>query len=206
MNERRYSTAIHEVGHTVVAYVVGKRVMHVVLSDDKNGEAMPHCAGCDTCADYFLTNEPTKGSHSETIQDDLRRDAAAAIAGEVVELAICGDQYLDPDEIYQDLYKARGSVAMTHYWIDRRCHDNINSGYYPPPCIICDAYLDTLKQSVMQIVETPEIKKSVLALAERLVNLDNGLRIHEVQIHQFLVGKGLVFGSMFGLLPSAPRD
>ena len=94
MNETRWSTAIHEAGHAVVSYVLGRDIMHAVLFTDKWGELFPTCSVCRTCLTYYTEHDPAKDIHAKLIQDDLRCDMAIAMAGECAQLAICGNQGL----------------------------------------------------------------------------------------------------------------
>src|SRR5438105_1249043 len=118
MNEARWATAIHEAGHAVVSYALGRRVMHASLSDDRQGEVVPQCSVCETCVEYYEKNDPAEVAHPRRIQDDLRRDAAVALAGEVAERTICGDAHLDPAELAGDRSLCRSRASAIHLWID----------------------------------------------------------------------------------------
>jgi hypothetical protein len=215
MNEQRHSTAIHEAGHTVIAYAVGKIIMHVVLFNDESGETMPQCGGCETCAGYYLEN-PISDPHSRVIQDvirrdilvpiqdDIRRDIATAMAGEAAEFAVYEKQYLNSDDLGPDRRKARGGIAMLHYHLNPKCYENILRNVYPPTCKTCDNNMGIFKQSIKEMIAKPEITMCVMALAEHLHTLNDGMRMYKEEICAFLQSKGLAFGSMFDLLPPAP--
>ena len=111
MNEPRRSTAAHEAGHAVVSYVVGRRMMHAVLFNDQYGEIAPLCSVCDTCLAYYSDNNPSNNAHSKHIQDDLRCDMAIALAGEIAQRSICGNQNIDEGEFAKDRSLAKEKTS-----------------------------------------------------------------------------------------------
>src|SRR2546425_1004204 len=108
----RHCTAIHESGHAVLSYLLGKRVMHAVIIDDWRGEVMPQCSACDTCGRYYKSKDPADASHWKQIENDFRRDIAVAVVGEIATTEICGYESVNKNELRQDhdLSRCRASV------------------------------------------------------------------------------------------------
>jgi len=200
MNQARRSTAIHEAGHVVVSYALGRRVMRAVLTDDRKGEVVQLCSACDTCNDYYSDRNPATDSHSKLIQDDLRCDMAIAMAGEIAERTMCGDCYIDEHELRQDSEFSRCRASAIHRWIDLRCWRE-RWWEFPLPCRDCEAYLKVMKQAVQKIIADPLIKSCIEKVASQLENCQ---QIDEKQIDELLNKEGLRKRAALGLLPVAP--
>jgi len=197
----RHSTAIHEAGHAVVSYVLGRRVMHAVLFDDRRGEVMPECAACDTCISYYKSfKEPVDAMHWKHIEDDLRRDIAIAIAGEIAETEICGDHYIDEGELRQDRALSQCRVSLIHYRRERKCLWEV----FKESCRVCDDYL-TLMREKMQIIRQPPIRTAIEEFAEQLEQRENHQQMDEKTIDRFLEAGGLTQGSAFDSLPESSK-
>lgn len=161
MNELRRSTAVHEAGHAVVSYVVGRRMMHALLFDDLCGEIMPLCSVCDTCVEYYNENDPANSTHSKLIQDDLRCDMAIAIAEEIAQRAICGNGDINEYDFEKDRSRARELSSKIHRWIDPKCWRQ----WVATTCPFCKAWGDSITQAVSEIVAKQHIRNSIQAFA-----------------------------------------
>lgn len=199
----RHSTAIHEAGHAVTAYAVGRRLMFAVLIDERQGEVMPQCSTCDLCFDYYQRNNPAEDKHSLRIQDELRRDSAVAMAGEIAEFQICGDRYIDLEEVKSDRFKTRQRASMIHLWLGGEC---FHSGRWAASesCEACNAYLELLKHAIDRLVALPQIRNCIEGLARALEDSEKGKRICEREIESILQRHELRPGFFFESLPSAP--
>jgi len=197
MNELRRSTAIHEAGHAVVSYVVGRRMMHAVLFNDQYGEIMPLCSVCDTCLAYYSDNNASNNAHSKHIQDDLRCDMAIALAGEIAQRAICGNHNIDEGDFAKDRSLAKEKASAIHLWQDRICWRVKYSA-----CQICSDYRDLMTRAVEEMVAPQHIKDSIQALAELLENRRDCERLKGSVIEEFLEKKGLMKGSGISSLPA----
>lgn len=200
MPEARYCTAVHEAGHAVVSFALGRRVMHAVLFNDRVGEVMPLCSVCETCLSYYKKNDPAKDCHSKQIQDDLRKDIAIATAGEIAQRIICGNAEIDDRELTQDYEFARCRASYIHY------RHSPCLAWKDSPCPACERYLESMKRAVQQIILQPSIKSSIEALAEKLKPLANHERMYEKEISELLEKMGLTKGSVFDPLPPPPED
>jgi hypothetical protein len=199
MNELRRSTAVHEAGHAVVSYVVGRRMMHAVLFNDQCGEIMPLCSVCDTCVEYYNENDPANFAHSKHIQDDLRCDMAIAIAGEIAQRAIRGNREIDERDFEKDRSRASELSSKIHRWIDPKCLRQWGA----TTCPFCKACRDSTTQAVNEIVAKQYIKDSIQAFAEELEELEDHVRMNRSRIEEILKASGLSEGSEISSLPPA---
>jgi hypothetical protein len=198
MNEERRSTGVHEAGHAVVSYVLGRRIMHVLLFTDKRGETVPMCSVCDICLAYYSDNNPSNNAHPKHIQDGLRCDMAIALAGEIAQRAICGNQNIDEREFAKDRALAKEKASAIHLWRDRVCWQFKYSA-----CQICHDYHGLMTRAAEKMVALRYIKDSIQALAEELEKLKDDVRMDRSRIEQILKASGLTEGSEIGSLPPA---
>jgi hypothetical protein len=198
MTQMRQSTGVHEAGHAVVSYVVGRRMMHAVLLNHQCGEFMPLCSACDTCVEYYNENDPARSTHSKLIQDNLRCDMAISTAGEIAQRAICGNGDFDEHDFEKDRSRARELSSKIHQWIDPNCWREWGA----TTCPSCKAYGDSITQAVSEIVAKQHIKDSIQAIAEELEKLNDNVRMNRSGIEEILKASGLMEGSEIGSLPS----
>ena len=180
----------------MVSYVVGRRMMHAVLFNDQYGEIMPLCSVCDTCLAYYSDNNPSNNAHSKHIQDDLRCDMAIALAGEIAQRAICGNQHIDERDFAKDRSLAKEKASAIHLWRDRLCWQVKYSA-----CPICRDYHGSMTKAVEKMVELQDIKDSIQAFADELEKLEDNVRMNRPKIEQILKASGLIEGSEIGSLP-----
>ena len=195
MNEIRYSTAIHEAAHAVVSYVVGRRIMHVALFNDHDGEVMPECSVCDTCMNYYQEHNPAEDPHSRQIQDNLRCDMAIAMSGEIAQRDLCEDSSINESELQQDRERAKCRAAHIHRWT------NVCWTQWGANCPFCENYIESMRLKVKQILVEPLIRDSIKELADDLGDLGDFERRAGCKIEKFLEAKGLNPGTRVGALP-----
>lgn len=200
--EARHCTAIHEAAHAVLSYLLGKRVMYVVIFDNWRGEVMPQCSACDTCGHYYKSEDPTDTIHWKRIEDDLRRDIAVALAGEIATTEVCGYESTDRNELRQDRYLSKCRASVIHYRRDKKCLRVA----FNETCRACEDYIARTASSVKQIILQPSIRGCVEGFAEQLQQLKNDKRMSEKDVNQFFGKRGLAHGSEFDSLPAWPED
>lgn len=159
---------------------------------------MPQSSVCETCVNYYKKNDPATDRHSKDIQDDFRKEIAIALAGEVVQRAICGDDSVVELDFQQDYELARCRAPYIHY---RNTACQASQDFQ---CSACERYIDSMKEAVKQIVSRPDIKTAIENLAELLESRKNHDRMGESSIDQTLKARGLMKGSAFDPLPRAP--
>lgn len=197
----RRATAIHESGHAVVGYLLGLPLIHAALLDASQGEVVPECSLCQTCVEYYQSHDPAEDDHSRTIQDNLRRDAAVAVAGELAEACILGrDHAVDPEELAVDREKAWNLSSAIHLWTSSSCYAQRPSR--GDSCSDCRNYLDALRSAVCLIIEAQAVRSAISVLATRL---DEASRLTSGEITTILREQGLQRGSIgTSSLPESP--
>ena len=98
----RRVTSIHEAAHAVMSYMLGASFLNATILDDSQGEVVPECAICWNCVNYYERHDPATDAHSKSIQDDLRRSAAIAVAGEIGEECLLDRCDANPGELAKD--------------------------------------------------------------------------------------------------------
>ena len=172
MNEARHATAIHDAGHAVVSYLLGRRITYVVLSDDQHGETMTEWSLDNTNFEYYENNDPKEDPESKLIQDALRCDMAIAVAGAIAQDDLCGDSTLIKSELKRDLDRANCGAALIHRGLDPpHCR-------YPwDQCQYCEDYLEKMRLTVRQMLAKPLVRYSIKALAaDKLESLENSVK------------------------------
>jgi hypothetical protein len=179
-------------------------MLHLSLLDDSHGELVPECSWCERCFDYYRANDPRDDDHAKVIQDDMRCDAAVAVAGEVAETYFRGDANpVDPAEQEEDRRKARNRASAIHLWKAAEC---CASGKWATGerCVDCDSYLAALRATVASLITTPRTWDVLQAFAEELSEKN---RIEWDEVSVSLRRHGLVAGCLsVDLLPPAPFD
>jgi hypothetical protein len=163
----RYGTCVHEAGHAVVSYLLGVRFLHIAVLDDAQGEVVPESSCCSTCVEYYERSRPSADPHSRQIQDDLRRQAAVAVAGEIAERELAPGSSVSEAELAQDHELVRCRASFIHFWADGRCR---RDGLWEidAACSHCDAFLKPLRSVVDATFKNPKISAEVIRLAGRL--------------------------------------
>ena len=201
MANERHSTAIHEAGHAVVSFMVGRRILYAVMINDDCGEVVPLCSVCDTCLAYYSSSNPANDAHSKQIQDDLRCDMAIAMAGEFTQRSLCGNQGVDEADFAKDRSRAGELASAIHLWKD----DAVCWQYKYSACQICSTYRQLMTLTVSNMVASKDVKDCVKALGEVFENTPNSERIGGTRIEDWLKGRGLTKGSEISSLPSVPE-
>jgi hypothetical protein len=179
MTEARRSTAIHEAGHAVIGYALGRRLMRAVVFSDTTGEVLTQCSACETCKVYYYWHDPAKDPHSKRIQDDYRCDMAIAMAGGIAERAFCEDNRTnDKGELRRDEELTWSRAQAIHRWAQPDCW-----GSPEVPCQACEPYIALMKPAVEKIVGTPLIERCIRELGRELENCQ---QMDEKAIDQFL--------------------
>jgi hypothetical protein len=205
MNEARRATAIHEAGHAVVSYLLGRGIIYVVLSDNQHGETMTEWSFDNTNFEYYESNNPNEDPESKRIQDALRCDMAIAVAGAIAQGDLCGDSTLIKSELKLDLNRANCGAALIHRGI------NLHRGLDPPhcryawdQCQYCEDYLEKIRSTVRLMLAKPLVRYSIEAVAaDKLESLENSVQRKGSEIERFFEAKGLILGSEIGSLPPA---
>lgn len=200
--DEQFAAAVHECSHAVTAFIVGVPQIFVALTGETTGETVPECAICATCREYYWHNDPKSDGHSKMIQDDLRKDAAVAIAGEIGEAAYRGHEVAVPSgETTDDRWKVRSRAAAIHYWSsNQECYE-FGQWQKMEPCGPCDTFIDQLRTSIRLLLEDPSVAAATLALAKTLVHEK---RIEWERATKLLTELGLKSGPAFAKLPPAP--
>jgi hypothetical protein len=199
MIEPRMATAIHESGHAVVSYLLGVPILHIALLSEIRGEMVPGCAWCPMCIDYYCSHNPSEDEHSRSIQNILRCQAAIAVAGEIAERRLCGDDHeINPDDLAQDRYKACQHASAIHYHYDNRCF--VDQHWNEELCSTCGQYLKEMRASVEVIIKKRNIRKAIRSLA---VHLYEGGRIEGDRVWSLLYERRASYVQV-GELPEAP--
>jgi hypothetical protein len=104
-----------------VSYLLGVRFLHAAILDDTQGEVVPESTRCCTCTEYYERSKPSSDPHSRQIQDDLRRQAAVALAGQIAEAELARGTSVGESEVAQDRELARCRASFIHLWADAHC-------------------------------------------------------------------------------------
>lgn len=205
MNEsKRHGTAIHEAAHAVVSCLLDVPLLHLAILDDTHGEAVPECSLCQTCLNYYHQQDPAEDPHSRTIQDDLRRRTAIAVAGEIGEECLLpGGRESTDEELLQDRQLAKSRVAATLMRSGDRCY-SLGTWDTDVSCAMCDAFLNSFRAVVRQLVTKPVVSEAITALAQ---HLETHARISGDEVRGFLHARDLQPGSVsVNSLPSVPGE
>lgn len=203
MNEsKRQGTAIHEAAHAVLSCLLDVPLLHLAILDDTHGEAVPECSLCQTCLDYYHQHDPAEDPHSRTIQDDLRRRTAIAVAGEICEECLLpGGLESTEEELLQDRQLARSRVAAILLRSGDRCY-SLGTWDTDVSCATCDAFLNSLRVVVRQLVKEPVVSGAIAALAQ---HLETHARMSGDEVRRFLHARNLQPGSVsVDSLPAVP--
>ena len=196
----RIGTCVHEAGHAIISYLLGVRFLHMEVLDEARGEVVPESTSCSTCIEYYERSDPTTDDHSRAIQDDLRRQAAVATAGEIAENELGPGTVVDESELAQDRALARCRASFIHLWADGRCRRD-GSWESNTTCSLCDAFLSSLRSVVKAQLLKPTVSAQVVRLAE---SLEVRGRLHWDEVVDFLK-EHLDYGSIhIDALPGAP--
>ncbi len=202
MNElgnERQATAIHEAAHAVISYMLGRRIMYAILFTDRDGEVVPMCSVCNSCLAYYGKNSPANDAHSKLIQDDLRCDMAIAVAGNIGQQAICGNQSIVEGDFDKDRARAKELASAIHFWKDHECWVCKYSA-----CEICSQYDRSITEAVSKILKLEAVENSIRALAILFEQSKNCSRIQGDAIENFLKKRNLTKGQEIRVLPAAP--
>lgn len=177
-------------------------MLHVAVLDPVHGEVVPECSLCRTCIGYYQSHDPAEHDHSRSVQDDLRRDAVVAVAGEIAERLIFGDGHtIDPAALAMDHEKALSRASAIHLWADSACFNGLLGAGW---CSDCSDYLAALRQAVGRILEVPGVRPAISVVAARL---EGSSRLTGDEIAHILQGQGLTPGSVsVNWLPEAPTS
>jgi hypothetical protein len=203
MNEARRATAIHEAGHAVVSYLLGRRIIYVVLSDNQHGETMTEWSLDNTNFEYYENNDPKEDPESKLIQNALRCDMAIAVAGAIAQGDLCGDSTLIKSELERDLDRANCGAGLIHRGINlHRGLDPRHCRYPLDQCQYCEGYLEQMRSTVRQMLAKPLVRYSIKAVAaDKLESLENSVQRNGSEIEKFFEAKGLILGSEIDSLP-----
>lgn len=200
-NFRRVGTCIHEAAHAVISYLLGDEFIHVAVVGDSNGEVMPENSRCRTCLNYYERHDPSNDPHSRRIQDDLRRSAAIAVAGEIADTLLPGGLAATPTELTRDRRIARSRASAVHMWKDHACYLSFDPNG-DGECEDCRAFLASVQKVVHGIMNGPDVSNAILALAQQL---ESRSRLSGSEVREFLQARGLRPGAAAPKLPPAPR-
>jgi Peptidase M50B-like len=185
MNEARHATAIHEAGHAVVCYLLGGRVIKVLLRDDRQGWTETDSTFCEDDLNYYRQHNSEDDLRSSKIQDGLLRDIAIAVAGKIAQGNLCGDSTLIESELEQDLKRARCGAANVHRRLDG--HGGLaSSGCYFPKgqCSFCEGLLVKIRSAVKAMLARSLVTDAILNLAtNKLVSLNDGESLIGSELH-----------------------
>jgi hypothetical protein len=199
MSTKRAATTHHEAGHAVMSFALGLRFMYIVIWGDDDGEVIPECARCESCVEYFEKNNPTTDFHAERIQDDIRREIAVAVAGEIAEALFTNEPtMINTDEVAADRCRARRCACFLHIW------SGSPSCRWTEPCAISDPFLTAMRSGVEQLLRDPKTWSAVTALATHLENASHPRTSWDDAI-DVIEKSGAKFGSIsVASLPPAP--
>jgi len=177
--------------------------MYVAITGDTTGETVPECAMCPTCREYYWHHDPATDPHSKSIQDEYRKDAAVAIAGELGETLHTGEPtVLAAGETTDDRWKVRGRASAVHFWSSQqRCYE-FGEWRAMQPCGPCDSFIDQLRVSVQALLSDQNVRRATDELAQKLLA---ERRIEWESVVEFLQERGLNSGPAFARLPPAPK-
>lgn len=150
--------------------------------------------------EYYERLNPTDDPHSRAIQDDLRRQAAIAVAGEIAEGLLGHGSCVAESEVAQDRELARCRASFIHFWSESRCRaeGQWESGV---ACPHCDDFLGRLRSVVEAQLLNSTVSRQVVGLA---TVLDERNRLDWGEVTGLVKGD-LAFGSLHvDALPSAP--
>jgi hypothetical protein len=164
----RRGTCVHEAGHAVVSYLLGVRFFYIGILDDAHGEVVPESSCCPTCVDYYEKWRPSADPQSKRIQDDFRRQAAVAVAGEIAERELAPGSSATDAELAQDREQARTRASFIHFWTSEDCRRESWWGDDAAICSHCDAFLEPLRAQMAATLWDPTVSAAVIRLAERL--------------------------------------
>ena len=169
--------------------------------DATHGEVVPQCCLCRTCLGYYESHDPFDDGHSLAVQDDLRRDAAVAVAREIAEYLIFGDGHtIDAAALAVDREKAASRASAIHLWRSSDCY--LNGHWTEGTCSDCIGYLAALKGAVGRIIEEHRVRAAISGLA---IRLERSRRLATEDIDEILRAAGLEPGSVpTSALPLAP--
>ena len=197
---QRRITSIHEAAHAVTSYLLGVPFLRVMILDDSRGEVVPESADFQTRLNYYESHDPATDAHSKSIQDDLRKSAAIAVAGEIGEECLLGSCDASPAELDKDRQIARSRASAVHLWASTDCY--LGTLVPSKPCLDCDGFLDALRPAVRVILTQSAVSNAIEKLATRLGTQP---RMTGPEAEHLLVTLGIQQGSVAaGSLPAAP--
>ena len=194
---RLFGTCIHESGHAVVGYLLDAGLSHMAVRDDSTGEVFPECSVCRRCARYYELHNPAQDQYSKEIQDDLRRSAAIALAGELAESSLTDGVSATEAELVQDRYLVRSRAAAVNLWKNCGCYSRQS---YEGKCPECNALIASLRVSVGRIINNSRVSDAIVALANTLADRR---WLYGNEVSTFLAERGLNRGSEKDTLPAA---
>ncbi|SRR5216684_5368927 len=202
MTTKRAATCHHEAGHAVTSFALGVKFMHIVVWDESDGEVLPECGRCTSCMHYFEKNNPANDSHAKRIQDDIRREIAVAVAGEIAEVLYSHTATtINADEVEADRYRARQCACFLHMWSKS---SDCAGRPWTDACAISDPFLTKMRTAVERLLRDPKTWCAVTALATHLENGTHPRTSWEEAI-DVIVKSGLLFESIpAASLPPAP--
>jgi hypothetical protein len=202
MTTKRAATCHHEAGHAVTSFALGVKFMHIVIWDESDGEVTPECGRCESCVHYFERHNPSSDSHAKRIQDDIRREIAVAVAGEIAEALFSKTATtINAQEVEADRYRARQCACFLHVWSKS---SDCAGRPWTDRCAISDPFLTKMRAVVDQLLRDPKTWGAVTALATHLESAACP-RTSWDEATDVIVKSGLLFESIpVASLPPAP--
>ena len=186
-----YVTAVHEAGHAVISYALGRPIKQAVLHNEGEGEVLSNCLHTDDDLEVYLRNDPTLDDGSRLLQEQIRCDCAIALSGEIAEKMICGDTNISPEEILRDQKLSWNKAAYLHVWTAGAC-PNMGYGTVDQTCSSCNEILVKVRKLVKQIISKPKVRNAIENFAQEL----KGKRqLNGGEITEFFNGQEILFGT-----------
>jgi len=149
-----------------MSFALGVKFVRIIIWDDDDGEVMPECSRCESCVAYYEKHNPKDDEHAKRIQDDIQREIAVAVAGEIAEVVFTnGSVMINPEEVEVDRRRAREWACFLHIWSNRPAPCR-----WSDPCDISDPFLATIRRNVEQLLREPKTWRAVSVLASHLKN------------------------------------
>ena len=140
---------------------------------------------------------PAQDPYSKEIQDDLRRSAAIALAGELAESRLTDGASATEAELVQDRYLVRTRAAAVNLWKKCGCYGRQS---YEGKCPECNALIASVRVSVGRIIDDSRVSDAIVALANKLADRR---RLYGNEVSTFLAERGLNRGSEKDTLPAS---
>jgi hypothetical protein len=130
--------------------LLGVSSSYTAVLSDTDGEVAPANPVSDALVEHYEHCNPSTDARSKQIQDDLRREAAIAVAGEIAERKLTSGTAVAETELLRDRELARCRASFVHFWIDHACRRD-NRWDSDTGCRFCETFLHCLRSVVNDV-------------------------------------------------------